>query len=147
MGEPDTSGIPFPSEDWIETYQRHLNDNDAYAAAAEGWGVGFDGDFVFEIRPDEVYHGDPVCFHVCLEDGECLAVAMKRGVRSSEYGFAIRGEYSDWKRVLRGELSARSVATGGTFDVEGSKLKVLQYADAATEMIETATRVETTFEH
>ena len=46
MGEPDTSGIPFPSEDWIETYQRHLNDNDAYAAAAEGWGVGFDGDFV-----------------------------------------------------------------------------------------------------
>jgi putative sterol carrier protein len=68
-------------------------------------------------------------------------------MRSSEYGFALRADYSDWVRVIRGELSATAVATGGTFDVEGSKLKVMQYADAAAEMVATATRVDTEFSH
>jgi hypothetical protein len=39
----------FPSREWLDTYQAALNDNDTYQEASEGWGVDFDGDFVFEI--------------------------------------------------------------------------------------------------
>jgi hypothetical protein len=39
----------FPSREWLNAYQAALNDNDTYQEASEGWGVDFDGDFVFEI--------------------------------------------------------------------------------------------------
>lgn len=39
----------FPSSEWLETYRARLNENGTYDAASEGWGVDFDGDFVFEI--------------------------------------------------------------------------------------------------
>lgn len=142
-----SEGVRFPTEDWIRAWRRELNDNDAYAAAADGWGVGFDGDFVFEVRPDRRYDGDPVVYHVELEDGECLGARAVDGVAASDYGFALRADYTDWVRVIHGELDAMAVATGGAFDVEGSKLKVMQYADAAAAMLDTATLVDTEFSH
>jgi putative sterol carrier protein len=39
----------FPSREWLDAYQAALNDNETYQEASEGWGVDFDGDFVFEI--------------------------------------------------------------------------------------------------
>lgn len=40
----------FPSEEWLDAYRANLNESDRYEAESEGWGVEFDGDFVFEIR-------------------------------------------------------------------------------------------------
>lgn len=39
----------FPSREWLAAYQTALNDNETYREASEGWGVDFDGDFIFEI--------------------------------------------------------------------------------------------------
>jgi putative sterol carrier protein len=39
----------FPSHEWLDAYQTALNDNETYREASEGWGVDFDGDFIFEI--------------------------------------------------------------------------------------------------
>lgn len=39
----------FPSREWLAAYRRTLNDNETYRRESEGWGVDFDGDFVFEI--------------------------------------------------------------------------------------------------
>lgn len=39
----------FPSREWLSAYRRALNGNEAYRVDSEGWGVDFDGDFVFEI--------------------------------------------------------------------------------------------------
>ncbi len=39
----------FPSREWLKAYQATLNDNETYQAASEGWGVDFEGDFIFEI--------------------------------------------------------------------------------------------------
>ena len=39
----------FPSSEWLATYRTRLNQNETYDAASEGWGVDFDGDFVFAI--------------------------------------------------------------------------------------------------
>lgn len=40
----------FPSEEWLDAYRTNLNDSERYREESEGWGVGFEGDFVFEIR-------------------------------------------------------------------------------------------------
>lgn len=39
----------FPSSEWLAAYRRALNANEAYRTGSEGWGVDFDGDFLFEI--------------------------------------------------------------------------------------------------
>jgi putative sterol carrier protein len=142
-GDGGSTPAPFPSEQWIRAWKRQLNDNEDYAVAAEGWGADFDGDFVFEVRPDAGYDGDPVVFHVSLEDGRCLDARVVDG--ESEYGFALRADYADWRRVIEGDLDATAVATGSAFDVEGSKLTVMRYAEAAAEMVRTATTVDTEF--
>jgi putative sterol carrier protein len=40
----------FPSEEWLGAYRTNLNRSDRYRQESEGWGVDFDGRFVFEIR-------------------------------------------------------------------------------------------------
>lgn len=40
----------FPSEEWLDEYRRNLNANERYDEASSGWGVEFDGDFLFHIR-------------------------------------------------------------------------------------------------
>lgn len=39
----------FPSREWLESYRANLNEDDAYAAESDGWGVDFDGDFRFVL--------------------------------------------------------------------------------------------------
>lgn len=39
----------FPSREWLESYRANLNEDEAYAAESDGWGVEFDGDFRFVL--------------------------------------------------------------------------------------------------
>ncbi|RRJ32484.1 sterol carrier protein [Halocatena pleomorpha] len=39
----------FPSREWLTAYRKRLNENETYEKQSEGWGVDFDGGFVFEI--------------------------------------------------------------------------------------------------
>lgn len=39
----------FPSREWLATYRDRLNENETYEEQSEGWGVDFDGSFIFEI--------------------------------------------------------------------------------------------------
>lgn len=38
---------------------------------ADEWGVGFNGDFLFEIQPDGTYDGDSIYMYLELQDGGC----------------------------------------------------------------------------
>ncbi|WP_436345015.1 SCP2 sterol-binding domain-containing protein [Natronorubrum sp. FCH18a] len=40
----------FPTEPWLEEYREAINENDAYAEHSAGWGVNFDGSFIFQIE-------------------------------------------------------------------------------------------------
>lgn len=40
----------WPTSAWLERYRDALNDNEAFAEKGEGWGVDWNGDFLFEIR-------------------------------------------------------------------------------------------------
>lgn len=42
-------GEYWPTTAWMERYRAALNDSEDYGDAAAGWGVDFDGDYVFEI--------------------------------------------------------------------------------------------------
>jgi len=139
--------LPDEAGTWISAYRRLLNDNDAYAEAAAGWGVDFDGDFVLEILPDDTYDGDPIYFYLALRDGECLDVDVLDDPNAVAHGYAIRGDYADWKRLIQGELEIVTGVMTGTLDVDGSTMQAMRYQDALVEMGETATRVGTEFRY
>lgn len=39
----------FPSREWLESYRTNLNEDDTYEAESDGWGVEFNGDFLFVL--------------------------------------------------------------------------------------------------
>ena len=137
--------LPDEADDWISSFRRLLNDNDAYAEAAEGWGVDFDGDFVLEILPDEDYDGDPLYFYLALQDGECLEVDVLDDPHAVAHGYTLQGAYADWKRLIEGDLDIVEGVMNGVLDANGSTMRALRYQDALTEMGETAAMVETNF--
>ncbi|MFC6765851.1 SCP2 sterol-binding domain-containing protein [Natrinema soli] len=40
----------FPTKPWLEAYRDAINENDEYAEHSAGWGVDFDGSFIFQIE-------------------------------------------------------------------------------------------------
>ena len=139
--------LPSEADAWIEEWAEQLNDSEDYTEAGQGWGEGFNGDFLFEIQPDDVYHGDPVHLFVGLEDGECTKAYQTDDPTGEDWGFAYRGTYSDWKALIRGEIGAIDGLMDGKFDLDGDMQKVLQYSEAAVVMTENAGDVPTDFEY
>ena len=141
--------IAFPGEPdaWIESWAANLNESDEYAEAGEGWGIGFNGDFLFAIEPDDVYDGEPVYTFVALEDGECLDAYATDDPDSEDWGFAYRGGYSHWKALIEGDLDPIEGLMDGKFELDGDMQKVMQYSQAAVVMTENAAAVDTEFEY
>ena len=137
--------LPDEAEAWISAYRRLLNDNDAFAEAASGWGVDFDGDFVLEILPDDSYDGDPIYFYLALRDGECLDVDVLDDPNAVAHGYAIRGDYADWKRLIQGDLDIVTGVMTGVLDADGSTMRAMRYQDALIEMGNVAASLDTEF--
>ena len=139
--------FPADGDAWITEYGELLDDNDDYDAASEGWGVGFDGDFLFVVEPDGTYDGEAVYFFLGLEDGDCTAAYEVSDPDNEEYGFVFRGPYTNWRRLFEGELGPVDGMMSGEFEIEGDMQKVLQYSEAAVEMTETGRGIDTEFEY
>jgi len=54
----------LPSKEWVENYAKAINESKEYEAAAKGWGIGYNGDFLFQIdeapveKVDQMPEGD-----------------------------------------------------------------------------------------
>jgi putative sterol carrier protein len=138
--------LPSEAEEWIGEYQVKLNESEAYADAGEGWGVGFNGDFLFHIQPDSSYSGDPVYLYIVVEDGSCHDAYVTDDPDGEDWGFAFRGGAENWKNLIEGDLDPVEGMMDGTFDLDGDMQKVMQYSQAAVVMTELASDIDTEFE-
>ena len=139
--------LPSEADEWVGEWRRKLNESEAYSEAGQGWGIGFNGDFLFEIQPDDVYDGDSVYLFVALADGECSDAYQTDDPEGEDWGFAFRGSYSNWKRLVNGDVGAVEGMMDGEFELDGDMQKVLQYSNAAVVMTDNASEVETEFEY
>jgi putative sterol carrier protein len=138
--------ITFPSEEWIQEYQRRLNENEEYDEKGAGWGVGFNGDFIFHLRPDDRLPEDEYYF-VGLEDGEVSGCRRIDSPDEVDAGFVLRGDYSDWVALNRGDIGAIDGMMSGVFEIEGDMQKVLQYSEASVVMTEVSTGIDTEYKY
>lgn len=136
----------FPSEDWIQEYERRLNEDEDYQEASDGWGVGFNGNFVFHIQADERLPEDEYYF-VGLENGDVYDCRQIDGLDEVDWGFVLHGDYSDWVDLNNGDIGAIDGMMSGVFEIEGDMQKVLQYSNAAVAMTEVSKSIDTEFKY
>lgn len=138
--------FPHEAERWVEAYGDQLNQSESYTEEGADWGVEFDGSFLFEIQPDGVYTGDPIYLYLDLYDGRCRETEVLEDGDDIEYGFALRADYSDWKDLIQGTLNPIEAILSGPFELEGDRVKVMQWSSAGVTMTELAAAVDTEFE-
>ena len=161
-----TDEIVFPSQAWFDQYKNEVNGDAEYADVSEGWGVDFNGDFIFKMTDmpvddiDEdalpadieeeletyVDGGTGQAF-VGLEDGECTEAYLIESADEVEEGFVLTGTYDNWVELIRGNIGAVDGLMSGKFELDGDMQKVLQYSDAATLLTEDAGKVDAVFAH
>lgn len=134
----------FPSQTWFEELQDRLNSNETYNQEASGYGVDFNGDYLFTIEA-----GDGLTqtahYFIGLEDGECTEVYEVDNPNEAGHGFQLSGSYGNWKRLVRGETGAIEGIMSGDFELGGSMNTLLKYQNAATTFVETCSEIDTEF--
>ncbi|MEM2367675.1 MAG: SCP2 sterol-binding domain-containing protein [Candidatus Bathyarchaeia archaeon] len=130
----------FPSEEWIKAYKEELNKNEAYAEAAKDW----EGDFLFIVTPDEGLDKEMV-FYVDLWHGKCRDAYMVPSREAKTAEFVYEGPYSNWKKLIMGQLDPIQSLLMRKFKLKGNMAKIMRYTKAASELVKTASKVPTEF--
>lgn len=166
-----TDQIVFPSSEWFEEYQTVVNNDEDYEEKSAGWGVDFNGDFIFkmtempldeidvEAMPEDLQDqldtyvnesggdGHVGQAFVGLEDGKCTEARLIEDESEVDEGFKLTGTYDNWVELIRGNIGAVDGMMSGKFELDGDMQKVLQYTDAATRLTEDAGAVDAVFAH
>ncbi|HDJ26348.1 MAG TPA: sterol carrier protein [Candidatus Bathyarchaeota archaeon] len=132
--------VLFPSEEWIKRFKEELNKNKEYEEAAKDW----EGDFLFIITPDEGLDKEYV-FYVDLWHGKCRDAYMVPSRDAKKADFVFEGPYSNWKKLIRGEIDPITGIMTRKFKLRGSLMRIMRYTKAASELVKTASRVPTEF--
>lgn len=155
----------FPSQAWFDEYRRRINDDDEYAETASDWGVGFDGDILFEMTdmpvdeidldalPDDlreqleayVLPGDTGYAIMGLEAGECTRADFVESREAADHGFVMSGTYDAWTQLVTGKVGAVDGMMSGKFDLEGDMQKILSHSDSASRLTELSASIDAAF--
>ncbi len=89
----------FPSQEWLQAFHQKLNSDPQYAQVARNW----EGDLCLIIDPDETFDRQ-VVMYFDLWHGACRKVGYHRSPDEVQARFVINAPYSNWVRILEGEL-------------------------------------------
>ncbi|MFQ6126460.1 MAG: SCP2 sterol-binding domain-containing protein [Candidatus Heimdallarchaeota archaeon] len=132
--------VIFPSQEWVEKFVEKVNSNKEYEKAAKDW----EGDFLFVIEPDGTGGLTETMTMYCdLWHGKCrkaFVVTPETGTPESEYEY--RGKYSNWIKLLKGEIGPIKGLLARKFKLKGNMAKVLRAVKAAQELVRSTTMVE-----
>jgi putative sterol carrier protein len=148
----------------MDEYRKRLNENKEYKEAGKGWGVGWNGDFIFQMENvpiDKISLKDlpadmakelkeyvikgTVYSYIRLKDGECLEARPIKDPKEVQVGFIQKGPYENWKKLTRGELDPTRALLARQFTLQGDMAKVMRYARAANLMAKISATIKTEF--
>ncbi len=132
--------VKFPSDEWIRLFKDEVNKNQSYADAAKEW----EGDFLFVVTRDEKLEKEFV-FYVDLWHGKCRDAYELPSRETKTTEFIYEGPYGNWVKLINGEIHPIRGLLMRKFKLAGSMAKIMKYTRAATELVNTATKVPTEF--
>lgn len=133
----------FPSDEWIKAFMSILNGDQgkAYQKAAEKW----EGDFIFVVESDDTFD-DTAYFYVDLWHGKCRDARLitdTDNIPNAEFQY--KGTFSNWIKLINGEIDPIRGIMMRKFKLVGNKAKVMRATKAAKELIVIAQKIETDF--
>jgi len=144
-------------EAWIDEWMTKVNEESEFDDTGEGWGDGFNGNFIFEVEVDDAYQDAVACadddptnglaFFAEVEDGAVhSATAVDVDIIDQyDWGFNFHGTYGNWKALINQQVGPIDGLMSGKFEIEGDMQKVLQWSDGATSLANATGLVDTTF--
>lgn len=132
--------LRFPSDEWIKELSSKLNESEAYEKSAKDW----EGDFVFVVEPDDAYADNAYLF-LALYHGKSPDAAMIASEDAREAEFVLRAPFSNWRRVIEGELDPIQGMMTRKLQVEGNMMKIMRYPKAAKEIVSCCALIPTDF--
>lgn len=119
--------VLYPSQEWCDEWKKAINTSQAINESGKQWGVGFNGNMVFEIQPGG---GLETTTHVFMaaEAGECSECKIIEDPSTVDYGFYVKGNYSDFKEVVKGKKDFIAGAVTGVFKLDGPMFKIMRHA-------------------
>jgi|Deesub1362A_J573_1020465.scaffolds.fasta_scaffold00195_42 putative sterol carrier protein len=128
------------SEEWVKEYVKAVNANEEYAQAAKDW----EGDFLFVVEPDEGLE-EPLYAYIDLYHGKARDGYVVEDPSQVKAAYEFRGKFSNWKKLLAGEIDPIKGLVTGKFKLKGNMAKVMRYAKAAKLLVDCTKQVETEF--
>ncbi|GAB4318813.1 MAG: hypothetical protein Kow0069_22040 [Promethearchaeota archaeon] len=128
----------FGTEEWVKAYVENLNSNEAYAEAASWW----EGDFVFIVNADAELDHD-LFFWIDLYHGKARDWKILSSADEVKAQFTFSGPYSNYIKLVKGELDPIQGLMMGKFKLVGDMSKVMRAVKAAQELVRTITLTDT----
>lgn len=130
----------FATDEWVKALQAELNASDAYKKAAEKW----EGDFYFVVEqgpgvPEDTY------LYLDLWHGEARDAYLQDDPASRPTAFELRAPLEVWQGVLGKKIDPIRGIMGRQLKLKGNMMKIMKSPKAATELVECAARVDTTW--
>ncbi|MDY7075697.1 MAG: SCP2 sterol-binding domain-containing protein [Chloroflexota bacterium] len=120
----------FPSDEWIKELSSQLNQSEPYEKSAKDW----EGDFIFIVEPDAAYD-DAAYLFLALYHGKSPNAAALASEDEREAEFVLRAPFSNWRKVIEGELDAIQGMMTRKLKVQGNMMKIMRYPKAAKELV------------
>jgi len=117
----------YPSQEWCDEWKNALNNDPAVAETGKNWGVGFNGNWVFQVEPGA---GLENVTYVYLEAaaGKCTDACILGDPSEKDPGFFVIGSYADFKPVVKGEKDFIEGVVKGIFKLKGDMAKIMRNA-------------------
>ena len=128
----------FPTLQWLQAFQHKLNTDAHYAQIASKW----EGDMYFIIEPEGNLK-EQVIMYLDLWHGQCRGVEIVTDSASHTPAFALRAGYTNFARVLQGELDPMQAMLTRKLDVKGSMAVMMRNVPTVLDFVRCAREITT----
>lgn len=130
----------FGTEEWTAEFKNQINANEAYAKAGSSWVW----DFMFIIRAEGNLDHD-IFIWIDLFEGKCRTAKLMQSPDEKKTEYDFEGVYSNWVKVIKGEMDPIKGLLAGHFKLRGDMARVLKAVDAANELVNSVAKVDSQF--
>lgn len=128
----------FATDEWAKALQVELNNSEAYRKAAAKW----EGDFYFVIDKGSAVAEDTYMY-LDLWHGEAREAYLVEDPSEKETAFTLRAPLETWQGVLNKKIDPIRGIMTRQLQLQGNMMKIMKSPKAATELVESAIRVDT----
>lgn len=126
----------FPSREWLQTFEEKLNSDAHYAQVANKW----EGDMYFIIEPEGNLK-ERMVMYLDLWHGQCRGVEIVDDISKHTPAFTLKAGYSNFAKVLTGELDPMQAMLTRKLDVKGNMALMMRSVPTVLDFVRCAKEI------